>query len=170
MLIANSTKDWGPDANIYKCTCIPNDKQCILIYSTCKSDASTVIRFSCFDTSKSKWRSKIDRDIYLRGLTDFENALRAVGTVTNMYNVECSFDEGFNTSKLDANCVNADNDRHTYWNWPNKLHCQNPCYELFSGSAGQQNALYHCNWVGRDLLAPLCLRGTFLSDLNPKCE
>ena len=160
MLTAESTKDWGPDANIYKCTGIPDDEECIPLSSTGTLDASTVLRLSCFDTSQSKWTSDIGRDIYLRGLTDFENALRAKGTVANIDNVECSFDDGFNTSDYGASCINLDNDQHTYWNGPNTP----GGWALFSGSAAMQNTLRHCNsgsvtksllrvYVGRPSLA-----------------
>ena len=99
----------------------------------------------CFDTSKSKLTRKNGRDIYLRGLTDFENALRVVDTVTTINNIEWSFDEGLKTFKFDANWVNADKNRHTCWNRPNKMPGQYLCWVLFSGSAGQKNTLHHCN-------------------------
>ena len=166
MLTAKSTKDLGPDANIDDYTGIPDDEQCISLNSTGTIHASTVRILLCFDTSKSKWTSRIGCDIYLRGFTDFENVLRAVGTVANIDNIWCSLDEGFNTSKFGASRVNADNDRYTYWNVPNKLPCQYSGWALFTGSAGQQNAPRHCNPMERDLLASLSLCGTFLSDTN----
>ena len=88
ILTEANSKDWGPDGDIYEYTDIPDDKQCIPLYPTDTIDVNIVLILLCFDTSKSKLKRKNGCDIYLRGITDFENALRAVDTVTNINNIE----------------------------------------------------------------------------------